>query len=169
LETLGIQTVIDTTASTTEFSIATWPGQWQLWQYYYQEAFYLGYAHNIQRYQMYNEPDDGGPTGTNYLTRLQLASDAIQCAVADVNTMYGNALTPMIFAPVTAGAPTSSYSTWGQLVVTNRHNGIFGQYDPDFNLIQKYDYHEYGGSPPNPAAFCRRDSAAAWRRNRLIP
>src|ERR1700722_7587828 len=119
---------------------------WDVWQYYYQEAFYLGYAYNVERYQMYNEPDASGPTGTNYLLRLQLASDAIQSAIADVNTMYGKSLTPIILAPVTAGGVTSTYGTWGELVVTNRHVNYLGQSNADFLLVQKYDYHQYGGS-----------------------
>lgn len=150
---LGMQALIQATASTGEFNVSNWPGQWQLWQFYYQQAFYLGYLYGVQRYQMYNEPDDGGPTGTNYLIRLQLASDAIQCGIADVNTMYGTALTPVVLAPVTAGAPTSTFASWGELVVTNRHVNFLGQSNTGFSLIQKYDYHEYGSSPPNPSTF----------------
>jgi hypothetical protein len=151
---LGVQVVIDTTATTSEFTnVVAWSGQWQLWQLFYQEAFYLGYMYNVERYQMYNEPDDGGPTGTNYLTRLQLAADAVQSAIADVNAMYGKSLTPIMLAPVTAGAVTSTYGTWGELVVTNRHVNFLGQSNANFWLIQKYDYHQYGGSPPSPSTF----------------
>jgi len=153
LQQLGVQTVINCTADTGEFSITKWSGQWQLWQYFYQQAFYLGYMYNVERYQMYNEPDGGGPTGTNYLTRLQLASDAVQAAIADVNSMYGKSLTPIMLAPVTAGAPTSTYGTWGELVVTNRHINFLGQSNANYWVIQKYDYHEYGSSPPNPPTF----------------
>jgi hypothetical protein len=150
---LGVQVVVNSTASTGEFSDAGWSGQWNLWQYFYQEAFYLGYAFNVERYQMYNEPDDGGPSGTNYLLRLQLASDAVQSALADVNTMYGKSLAPIILAPVTAGSVTSTYGSWGQLVVTNRSINFLGQSNAGFSLIQKYDYHQYGSSPPNPSTF----------------
>jgi hypothetical protein len=154
LQQLGVQTVIDSTATTSEFTdVAAWPGAWQLWQYYYQEAFYLGYMYNVERYQMYNEPDDGGPTEATYLTMLQLASDAVQSAIADVNTMYGKSLTPIMLAPVTAGGVTSTYDTWGKLVVTNRHVNFLGQTNTNFWLIQKYDYHQYGGSPPSPSSF----------------
>ncbi len=154
LQQLGVQALIDSTAMTAKFTnVVAWADQWELWHYYYEEAFYLGSQFNVQRYQMYNEPDDGGPTGTNYLTRLQLASDAIQSALADVNTMYGKSLMPMMLAPVTAGSVTSTYSTWGELVVTNRHVNYLGQSNPDFWLMQKYDYHQYGGSPPSPSTF----------------
>ncbi len=95
MQQFGAQAVIQSTASTGQFGVSTWTEQFQLWQFYYQQAFYLGYVYGVERYQMYNEPDDGGPTGTNYLIRLQLASDAIQSAIADVNTMYGKSLTPI--------------------------------------------------------------------------
>jgi hypothetical protein len=153
LQQLGAQVVIQSTATTGQFNITTWTGQWQLWQFYYQQAFFLGAQYNVERYQMYNEPDNGGPTGTNYLIRLQLVADAVQAAIADVNTMYGKSLVPIVMAPVTAGAPTSTFATWGELVVTNRHVNFLGQSNAGFSLIQKYDYHEYGGSPPNPPAF----------------
>lgn len=153
LQQLGVQAVIDSTATSSDFDPGTWPGQWQVWQYYYQEAFYLGLNYNVQRYQMYNEPDDGGPSESNYLILLQLASDAIQSALADVNAMYGKSLAPTILAPVTAGAPTSTFGSWGKLVVTNRHVNFLGQSNSNFDLIQKYDYHEYGGSPPSPSTF----------------
>lgn len=150
---MGVQVVINSTASTGEFSDSGWSGEWDLWQYFYQEAFYLGYAYNVERYQMYNEPDDGGPTGTNYLLRLQLASDAIQSAIADVNSMYGKSLTPLVFAPVTAGGVTSTYGSWGEMVVTNRNINFLGQSNASFSLIQKYDYHQYGGTPSSPSTF----------------
>ena len=154
LQQLGVPALIDSTATSSKFTnVVAWPDQWELWHYYYEQAFYLGFQYNVQRYQMYNEPDDGGPTGTNFLTRLQLASDAIQSAIADVNTMYGKSLVPMMLAPVTAGSVTSTYSTWGELVVTNRHINYLGQSNADFLLVQKYDYHQYGGSPPNPSSF----------------
>jgi len=153
MQQMGMQAVIQATASSSEFETTNWPGFWQVWQLYYQQAFYLGYKYGVQRYQMYNEPDDGGPSGTNYLILLQLASDAIQSGIADVNTMYGTSLTPMVFAPVTAGAPTSTFSTYGKLVVTNRHINFLGQSNASFSLIQKYDYHQYGGTPQNPSVF----------------
>ena len=65
-----------------------WAGKWELWQHYYAQAFYLGREFDVARYQMFNEPNHssaGGITQAQYLERLQLASDAIQSALADVN------------------------------------------------------------------------------------
>jgi hypothetical protein len=154
LQQLGVQIVIDSTATASKFTnVVAWGDQWELWHYYYEEAFYLGSQFGVQRYQMYNEPDDGGPTGTNYLTRLQLASDAIQSAIADVNTRYGKSLTAIMLAPVTAGGVTSTYGSWGELVVTNRHVNFLGQSNANYSNVQKYDYHQYGSSPPSPSTF----------------
>jgi hypothetical protein len=154
LQQFGVQALINTTATTSRFTnVVAWPDQWELWHYYYEEAFYLGYAYNVERYQMYNEPDASGSYSTDYLTRLQLASDAVQAAIADVNTMYGKSLTPIMLAPVTAGSVTSTYNSWGKPVVNNRHVNFLGQSNTNFWLIQKYDYHQYGSSPPNPSSF----------------
>src|ERR1700722_6923792 len=105
---------------------------WDVWQYYYQQAFYLGYAYGVERYQMYNEPDASGPTGTNYLLLLQLASDGMQAGIADVNKMYGKSLTATMLAPVTAGGPTGTFPTWGELVATNRHINFLGQSNANY-------------------------------------
>ncbi len=98
---------------------------------------------------MYNEPNHpnaNGLTQTDYLRRLQLASDAIQSALADVNTLYSRSLEPIILAPVNSGGATGD-AGWGDLVVTNRHLNFLGVTDTNFWLIQKYDYHQYNSSP----------------------
>src|SRR6185295_614069 len=110
-------------------------------------AFYLGRGFDVQRYQMFNEPDHssaGGLTQADYLQRLQLCSDAIQSALADVNSIYGKSLVPKILAPVIT---TSSYNSWGQLVVNSRHTNFLGQLDANFLLLQQYDYHQYNSTP----------------------
>jgi len=83
----------------------------------------------------------------DYLLRLQLASDAIQLALADVNSLYGKSLVPAMLAPVSSGSADSPYPDYGALVVTNRHLNFLGQTDPNFWLLQVYDYHQYNASP----------------------
>lgn len=150
MQQLGIQVLVESTASASTFTnMSSYGDQWELWLYYYEQAFFLGSQFNVQRYQMYNEPNDASITEADYLTRLKLAADAIQSAVADVNSLYGTSLTARMFAPVTAGTANSTYSTWGELVVTNRHVNYLGQTNASFELLQDYDYHQYGsgGSP----------------------
>ncbi len=150
----GIQILVQCTATASSFTnMSSWSDEWELWHFFYEQAFYLGSQFDVERYQMYNEPNAVSPALTDYVTRLQLASDATQSAIADVNSMYGKSLTAKMYAPVTAGSATSAYASWGEEVVTNRHVNYLGQTDPDFSLIQEYDYHQYGGSPPNPASF----------------
>ena len=152
LRGLGNSICAQITASPSTFPITDtndWPDMWGLWHHYYAQAFYLGRYFDVQRYQIYNEPDGSTLTLTNYLLRLQLTSDAISNALADVNSLYGKSLTPIVLAPVTAGSAVSDFLTWGELVVTNRHVNFLGQTDTNFWLLQKYDYHEYGNLPSN--------------------
>ncbi len=142
---LGIQMLVVSTAATVKFTnVVAWGDKWELWHFYYEQAFYLGSQFGVQRYQMYNEPNTTSLTVTDFVTRLELASDAIQSAIADVNTRYGKSLTPQMFAPVTAGNAHNHYSDWGLPVVTNRHVNYLGQTNAGYWLIQDYDYHQYG-------------------------
>ncbi len=150
MQQLGIQTLVVSSASASTFTnMSSWGDKWELWLFYYEQAFYLGGQFNVQRYQMYNEPNNGGPSASDFLTRLQVASDAIQAAIADVNAAFGKSLVAQVCAPVTAGSATSSFSGYGGLVVTNRHVNYQQQTNASFELIQDYDYHQYGsgGSP----------------------
>lgn len=151
---LGIPVLVQSTATASKFaSMDSWADKWELWHFYYEQAFYLGLEYGVERYQMYNEPNTVSPALTDYMARLQTASDAVQCAIADLNTMYGLSLTAKMYAPVTAGSATSTWSSWGEDVVTNRHVNDLGATDSAFEVIQDYDYHQYGGSPPNPSSF----------------
>jgi len=151
---LGIRICAQITASESRLPITgptDWGGKWELWQHYYAQAFYLGREFDVERYQMFNEPNHpnaNGLTQENFLMRLQLASDAIQSALQDVNALYGKSLAANVLAPVTSGSAASSYTGgWGALVVTNRHVDFLGQTDPAFWLVHTYDYHQYNSSP----------------------
>lgn len=153
LREMNVEICAQITASQSRLPIASasdWPNMWELWQHYYAQSFYLARHYNVARYQMYNEPnhpDANGLTPEDYLLRLRLASDAVQCAIDDVNTLYGKQLRAKMLAPVTAGSAASSWTGWGELVVTNRHVNFLGQTDPDFLLLHVYDYHQYGSTP----------------------
>ena len=77
--------------------------------------------------------------------RLQLASDAIQTALADVNEMYDKSLTPLVYGPVNSGG--DEYDGWGETGVLNRHTNFLGETDDDYLVMHRYDYHQYNGSP----------------------
>lgn len=143
-------------------SAAGWADRWEHWQHYYAQAFYLGSNFDVERYSMYNEPDHSSQSVTqaDYLERLQLASDAIQSALADVNSLYGKQLEPQVLAPITAGAskdylprldnsdPRDDVTGWGELVIQNLHTNFLGQVDPDFQLVHTYAYQEYNHDGP---------------------
>ncbi len=151
LRELNISVLVQITASESSLPIASssdWAGKWELWQHFYAQAFYLGRHFDVARYQMFNEPNHsnaGGLTTANWLMRLQLASDAIQTALADVNTRYGKTLVPLVYAPVNSGG--NSYSSWGSVGVTNRHTNFLGVTDPNYLVMHRYDYHQYNDTP----------------------
>ncbi len=134
-----------------------WADRWEHWQHYYAQAYYLGSNFDVERYSMYNEPDAGSQdvTQEDFLNRLQLASDAIQGALQDVNRDFGKSLQPNIMAPITAGganeyfARTDNSDTrddnqgWGELVINNLNTNFLGQTDPGFQLIHTYAYQQY--------------------------
>ena len=143
---LGVDTLINISASTSVFTNVpgSYADTWELWHRYYEAAFYVAQHYDITRWQMFNEPDLNGETTSDYLGRLKYASDAIQSAIADVNTIYGKNLVSRIHAPVVTGGP--SYSSWGSTLVSNRHKNFLGVTDTNFWLFQNYDYHRYGAS-----------------------
>lgn len=150
LRRLGVQICAQITASGSRLPIAStndWAGKWELWQHFYAQAFYLGRTFDVQRYQMYNEPDAVPLTDADFLQRLQLASDAVQSAIADVNSLFGKSLTPLMLAPVNAGTAISDTTQLGGVAVTNRHLNYLGVTDTNWLNLQRYDYHQYSGGP----------------------
>lgn len=148
LRALGVSILAQITASTSRLPITNandWGGKWELWQHYYAQAFYLGRTFDVQRFQMYNEPDAVPLANDDFLQRLQLASDAIQAAQADVNALFGKSLTPLIFAPVNAGTADSDIAQLGGVAVTNRHVNYLGVTDTNWWNLHRYDYHQYSG------------------------
>ena len=148
LRKLGVQICAQITASGSRLPISStndWAGKWELWQHFYAQAFYLGRTFDVQHYQMYNEPDAVPLTSDDFLQRLQLASDAVQSALADVNSLFGKSLTPLVLAPVNAGTASSDTTQLGGVCVTNRHLNYLGVTDTNWLNLQRYDYHQYSG------------------------
>ena len=136
---------------------AGWADRWEHWQHYYAQAYYLGSNYDVQRYSMYNEPDQGSQdvSQADYLNRLQLASDAIQSALQDVNRDFDKSLVANVIAPITAGGADEYFRRldnsdtrdddqgWGELVINNLNTNFLGQPDPDFQLVHTYGYQQY--------------------------
>ncbi len=126
---------------------AGWADRWEEWQHFYAQAFYLAKNFDVHRFEMYNEPNGDDIPASEWLERLRFTSDAVQAAIADVNRIYGKNLDAQVQAPVTAGNPITYYPTWGAPVMQNLHTTLFNGVDPNFNLIDTYDYQRYDLSP----------------------
>jgi len=138
---------------------AGWRDRWEHWQHFYAHAFYLARHHGVERFHVFNEPDHGSKdvSQTEYLERLQLASDAIQSAVEDANRLFGMTLVAQVQAPVSAGSvskfnarpggdPRDDETGWGRLVVENLdswHPGVGG---PTYPLVSTYAYQQYNAT-----------------------
>ena len=134
-----------------------WADWWEHWQHYYAQAYYLGSNFDVERYSMYNEPDQSSQdvTQADYLVRLQLASDAIQSALEDVNRDFGKNLQPNVVAPITAGSANEYFRRlnnsdtrddvqgWGELVINSLNTSFLGQVDSGFQLVHTYGYQQY--------------------------
>lgn len=151
LRQAGIATCAQITAGAGRFPLAgpqDWPGLWELWQHYYAQAFHLARRHEVRRFQIYNEPDAVPVPEADFLLRLRVGSDAIQCAVADVNARYGGNLVAQVHAPVNAGSASSDFTGGlGGAAVAARHHDVRGVAAPPYTNVHIYDYHQYDGSP----------------------
>lgn len=165
LQNLGVDSVVEIHRTNAAYPFAAagtaagWGSRWEQWQHFYAQAFYLAKNFDVRRYQMFNEPNHNSNSISQpeYLERLQLASDAVQSAIADVNALYGKSLVPQMQGPVTAGGlslfgpvpggdPRDDATGWGQLVMNNLHTNYLGQPDPDSKLIETYAYQQYNAA-----------------------
>jgi hypothetical protein len=122
---------------------AGWADRWEQWQHFYAQAFYLAKNFDVHRFQMYNEPNGDDIPAAEWQERLRFSSDAVQAAVADVNRIYGKSLVAEMQGPVSAGNPLTYYPTWGKPTVTSLHTNELGVVDPNFQVMQTYDYQRY--------------------------
>lgn len=150
LRAQGATIMVTISATESTFPIADsndWAGKWELWQHYYAQAFYLARKYDVSRFSMFNEPNHeaaGGITPDNWRMRLELASDAIQRAIARVNALYMKSLVPTIFAPNSAKDPLGeAWTLWGQPAVNYRHKKINGFFYSDWNNMHYYNYQFY--------------------------
>lgn len=153
----GIHPLIMTARTNDHYPIDDWAGRWEHWQHYYAQAYHLGKKYDVERYSIYNEPDHESRSITqpDFLLRLQLASDAIQSAIDDVNRDANKRLKAQILAPITAGS-AKDYGArlknsdtrddkigWGELVIKNIHTNFLGKSKRGFQLIHTYAYQQY--------------------------
>jgi hypothetical protein len=156
LRDLNVAALANLTASPTRFPITganDWGGRWELWQHYYAQAFLLSRDYQVQDFSMFNEPNGWtGMTEEDWLLRLRFCSDAIQCAVADMNTRYGRSQAVRVFAPNTANGSekyntltgdAATSDTWGRDAILNRHLRLDGTLPPSWMNLHIYNYQKY--------------------------
>jgi hypothetical protein len=152
LQSMHIDPVVEISYTNSSFAwdpagtAAGWADRWEQWQHFYAQAFYLAEHYDVHRFEMYNEPNNDDIPAAEWLERLQISSDAVQSAIADVNRLFGKSLKAEVQAPVTAGNPVSYYPTWGRPAMQQLHANPLGVADP-FQLFDTYDYQRYDQTP----------------------
>ncbi|MDR0352730.1 MAG: hypothetical protein LBI02_05090 [Opitutaceae bacterium] len=155
----GVDILVQMTAGGSAFEIADdddWAAKWLIWRYYYTHAFLMSRDFDVVRYSMYNEPNIGDtPTYEQWHRLLLLASDAIQGAIADVNTRYGKNLKPEIFAPhctsyfrwetdvYPSGNSPVDPDEWAVNAVNARHLRFDGTTDPAWRNFHFFNHQRY--------------------------
>ena len=118
-----------------------WDHKWQQWQRFYALAYYAARHGNVTMFAMQNEPNhrNSGPMSIGeWLRGMRIVSDAVRCAVSDVNANYGKQLEPKFVGPVTAG---TNIDWWAQ-VVQNLRTDCRGE-TIDYDLIDIFSTHSY--------------------------
>lgn len=133
-----------------------WFGRWTYWRGIYLNAAYLAEHYGVERFQLFNEPNHPNSAGlaqADYLRRMQVGSDAIQAAVADVNDRLGRHLQAQVSAPVSAGilvlqprperAERDAHTGWGELLFRHRHEPFPGASSTSPVLFHAYAFQAY--------------------------
>ncbi|HEV2294397.1 MAG TPA: DNRLRE domain-containing protein [Tepidisphaeraceae bacterium] len=134
-----------------------WADRWEQWQHFYAMAYHAAKNYDVERYQMYNEPDQSSTsaqrTPQDWLVGLKLASDAVRTAIADVNRLHGKTLQPYVAGPTRIGG-TGSTSTWspgpgfvdyGEAALESNRTNYAGL-PVAHDVMNVYDLHRYNDS-----------------------
>lgn len=138
LKRLGIDVILQISNSSQDTS---WENKWKLWQRYYALAFYAAKTGDVEMFAMQNEPNHrhSGPVPLDvWIELMKVVSDAIHCAVHDVNRLYDKGLTPQFVGPVTAGTNTN---WWAEIAAAERVDYRGEKIEHD--LIELFSTHSY--------------------------
>lgn len=118
----------------------TWSNKWQQWQRFYALAYYMAKTGDVTMFAMQNEPNHrlSGMTLAQWLSGSKIVSDAIHCAIADVNIKYSKNLAAKMVGPVTAGNNPEWWAAVMKDIRTDYHNKKV-----DEDLIQIFSTHSY--------------------------
>ncbi len=119
----------------------TWSNKWQQWQRYYALAYYAAKTGDVTMFAMQNEPNHkaSGPMKLDqWIGGMQIVSDAVKCALEDVNKKYGKNLKARMVGPVTAG----NNPEWWAAIAKNLRTDYHGK-PIDEDLLGIFSTHSY--------------------------
>ncbi|WP_345955784.1 discoidin domain-containing protein [Mucilaginibacter sp. PAMB04168] len=135
---LGIDVILQ--IGSTDFS-NDWKNKWMQWQRYYALAYHSAKTGDVTMFAMQNEPNhkNSGPMKLDqWISGAQIVSDAIHCAVEDVNKAYGKHLQGKFVGPVTAGQNTDWWAAVAKATHTDYHGKTVAS-----NLVDLFSTHSY--------------------------
>ncbi|HEY4205207.1 MAG TPA: sialate O-acetylesterase, partial [Puia sp.] len=120
---------------------STWGNKWKQWQRYYALAYYCARVGDVTMYAMQNEPNhkNSGPMKLDqWIGGMQIVSDALSCAIEDVDKRYGKNLKARMVGPVTAG----NNREWWTAVAKSQRTDYHGK-TIDHDLLGIFSTHSY--------------------------
>ena len=138
LKRLGVDVVLQ--ISSTDFD-ETWSNKWKQWQRYYALAYYSAMKGDVTMFALMNEPNhrNAGPMKLDqWISAMQIVSDAVHCAVEDVNKAYHKNLVPRFVGPVTAGNNPEWWAAVAKNIRTDYHGKTI-----DHDLLEIFSTHSY--------------------------
>lgn len=144
-------------------SAARWADKWEDWLNRYAFAYYLAKTYGVCNFELYNEPDQWKETYNTdipeFIERMQIGSDAVQCAIADVNKLLGKNLVANVVGPVVHGELFGLNNTdgdkrddnagigWGEATIDSLHTTYERKgMNTAFSIVNSYCYHIYANS-----------------------
>lgn len=124
------------------------------WAGCYATAYYLAKNYGVAAHQYGNEPDwyFNNSTEEQIARRLTLISDAVHCAIEDVNRDHNRDLKAIFSAPVLAGDYAGRTA---KVMMRNLYTRYDGTKSPT-PLFQLFNRHRYGGRPHQNALEVRK-------------
>lgn len=138
LKRLGVDVVLQ--IGSTDFE-DNWGNKWKQWQRYYALVYYAAKQGNVCMFALQNEPNhrNSGPMKLEqWIMAMQIVSDAIHCAIEDVNKKYNKTLNPKLVGPVTAGQNTDWWAVVSKMIRTDYHGNTINK-----DLLQIFSTHSY--------------------------
>lgn len=126
-----------------------WPDDWgnnfKNWLMTYMATYYLAKHYDVEIHQYGNEPDSLLAQFSDEIIalKLQLVSDAVHCAIDDVNQRFNKTLKAQYSAPVLASSPLGRAA---RVMMRSLRTDYRGK-SMDRDLVQYFNRHRYNNRP----------------------